>query len=238
MPAETHHRLHSAHLGNERSIWIRPPRDDLPPRHLAVVLDAELYRDRVDAMTALDALDATSAIAPTLVVFVSVATFSDRWIECPCHPPFAGFIADELLPWLTALHPEAAGCTGRTLVGLSYTGLAAAFVAYEKPGRFTRVIAQSGSFWSRDCWLADQVSRLSTPLPTAFYLEVGTRETAVNVQHKDDVFQPISQIEGVRRFRDALVSTGHAVAYSDFPGAHDTAAWRQTLPAALRWALA
>lgn len=237
MPAESHHRLRSAHLGNERSIWIRPPRAGSAPRHLAIILDAELYRDRVGALSTLDELDAQSAIAPTLVVFVSVATFADRWVECPCHPPFARFVADELIPWLTALHHEISACSQRTLIGLSYTGLAAAYVAYQNPGSFTHVIAQSGSFWSQDCWLADQFARLPAPLPTAFYLEVGTRETAIYVQHKDDVLQKISQIAGVRRFRDALLAMGHTVAYSEFPGAHDTAAWRQTLPAALRWAL-
>jgi enterochelin esterase-like enzyme len=75
-------------------------------------------------------------------------------------------------------------------------------------------------------------------MPTAFHLEVGSRETAVIVQHKEDVLQKISQIEGVRRFRADLEQTGHTVHCSEFLGAHDSAAWRQTLPAALRWALA
>jgi enterochelin esterase-like enzyme len=58
------------------------------------------------------------------------------------------------------------------------------------------------------------------------------------VQHKEDVVQIVSQVDAVRRFRDALVATGHDVNYHEFDGGHDFTCWRETLPAALRWALA
>jgi enterochelin esterase family protein len=51
------------------------------------------------------------------------------------------------------------------------------------------------------------------------------------------VLQLVSQIEGVRRFRDVLRLRRHSVRYVEFAGGHDPAAWRQTLPEALRWAL-
>ena len=49
--------------------------------------------------------------------------------------------------------------------------------------------------------------------------------------------QVVSQIEGVRRFRDVLRLRGHSVRYVEFDGGHDFTAWRQTLPEALQWAL-
>lgn len=237
MPAETHHRLRSAHLGNERSIWIRPSSNGTAPRHLAIFLDADFYRDRVGAASVLDALDIDVEIGPTLVVFISAGSMDERRLECPCHPPFARFIAEEFFPWLTALHPEVSVCTGRVLIGLSYTGLAAAYVALSYPGICTHVVTQSGSFWWHDCWLVAQFLRLRSPLPTAFYVDVGAEETAENVQHHD-VLQVVSQIDAVRRFRDALLATDHTVSYLEFPRGHDFAAWRETLPAALRWTLA
>ncbi len=233
--SETTHQIRSVHLGNERAIWIRrPPRD---ASHLVVVLDAELYRERVGARALFDELEGRGEIASAWVVFVSMHSFEARRKECPCHPAFARFMGEELLPWLERLHPELAGPDlGRVLVGLSYTGLAAAFVARELPGKFGRVIAQSGSFWWNDCWLASRFGELTQPLPTAFYLDVGDRETTTNVRHVD-VVQVVSQIEGVDRFEAALRATGHQVVRVDFEGGHDFVAWQQSLPGALRWAL-
>jgi enterochelin esterase-like enzyme len=78
---------------------------------------------------------------------------------------------------------------------------------------------------------------LGAPVPTDFYLDVGTEEVAESVRHRADVLQVVSQIEGVRRFRDVLRLRGNSVRYVEFEGGHDFIAWRQTLPEALRWAL-
>ncbi len=237
---ETHHLLKSRHLGNERSIWIRRPRDPAAPAQLAVFLDAERYRDpapRMDVLPLLDELTLSGALANTLLVFVSEHSAGARWRECPCHLPFAGFINDELLPWLESLHPGIRTASQRVLIGLSYTGLAAAYVTYHGPGRWTHVISQSGSHWSTDEWLTARYRELTAPLPTRFYLQVGRREMQENVRHREDVLQVVSQIDEVRRFRDALQSTRREVNYVEFDGGHDYAAWRRTLPGALRWAL-
>jgi len=233
---ESIHRLRSAHLGNERTIWIRPPADGRPARRLVVFLDAELYREKVDAVEVIEGSEADPAIPPALYVFVSYATMEARWIECPCHPPFARFIAEEFMPWLQGLHPEVATCAQRVLVGLSYTGLAAAYVALQAPGLFTHVIAQSGSFWSADGWLIEQYRQASGPF-AEFYLDVGTKEDQEDVEHKEDLIQEMSQIEGVTRFRDVLIAKGVSPRYVMFEGGHDCAAWKRTLPGALRWAL-
>lgn len=231
---ESIERFKSVHLQNERTIWIRPPRDRSSANHLTIFLDGELYRERVEALPVIDSLQ--GSIADSWFVFVSMESVEARWLECPCYPPFAKFIAEELLPWLKVQHLELRSVRQKTLVGLSYTGLAAAFVAKESPGVFQRVISQSGSFWWKDCWLAEQY-RLSAHIPTEFYLDVGTKEVAENVQHREDVLQRVSQIHGVQRFRDVLSLTGHTVRYVEFDGGHDFTAWRQTLPEALRWAL-
>ena len=224
-------------MGNERTVWVRPPTVGAKPAHLTIFLDAELYRDRVGAVATIEALNAASAIAPSWFVFVSSATQEARWRECPCYPPFARFVADELLPWLEATYPAVKKCHERVLVGLSYTGLAAAFVALQEVGKFGKVIAQSGSFWSDNCRLVEQYRKMKKRLPTSFYLDVGSKETDVEVQHQEDVRQAVSQIDAVRRFRDVLLDQGYRVKYLEFDGGHDCAAWQQTLPDALRWAL-
>lgn len=231
---ENAHTLKSTHLQNERTIWIRQPLAPAGAGTLTLFLDGEFYRERVGAPAVLDALQ--GEIADSWVVFVSMASPEARWVACPCHAPFARFLVEELLVWLETLHPEIGRVQQRVLVGLSYTGLAAAFVAGQYPGVFQKVISQSGSFWWNDCWLVEQF-RAQPAIPTEFYLDVGSREVDEQVRHREDVLQIVSQVEGVRRFRDVLCSTGHTVRYREFEGGHDFAAWRQTLPDALRWAL-
>jgi enterochelin esterase family protein len=227
-------RFRSVHLQNERLIWVRPPRDRSSAEQISIFLDGEFYRDQVGANSVIDSLQGD--IADSWFVFVSMESVEARWLECPCYQPFARFVAEELLPWLSTQHQELRLVRKRTLIGLSYTGLAAAFVAKECPGIFQRVISQSGSFWWNDCWLSEQY-RLSARVPTDFYLDVGTKEVAENVRHREDVLQLVSQMEGVHRFRDVLRLKGHSVRYVEFDGGHDFTAWRQTLPEALRWAL-
>jgi enterochelin esterase family protein len=226
--------LKSVHLQNERLIWIRPPLDPSSAEHLSIFLDGEFYRDAVDANSVIDGLQ--GEIADSWFVFVSVESVEARWLECPCHQPFARFVAEELLPWLGTQHRELQLARKTTLIGLSYTGLAAAFVAQQFPGIFQRVISQSGSYWWNDCWLSGQY-RVGARVPTDFYLDVGSEELAENVRHREGVLQVVSQLEGVRRFRDVLHLRGNSVKYVEFEGGHDFTAWRQTLPGALRWAL-
>lgn len=228
-------RIPSRFLGNERTIWIHPPESGVSARALTVFLDGELYRDRVDARAVLRRLQ--GRIAPSWFVFVSSHSVEARWRECPCHRPFARFVTEELFPWLEERHIRRDAIRRRVIVGLSYTGLAAAYVAKQSPGRFQAVISQSGSFWWNAGALAARYRRLRTPLSTQFYLDVGTMETQRGVQRRPDVLQEMSQVEGVRQFRDVLVSRGHRVKYVEYEGGHDFAAWKKTLPDALVWAL-
>ena len=232
---ETSYTLKSVHLTNERTVWIREP--DRAPTNLTVFLDAELYRDRVGALSIVDDLESMGAIDSSLFVFVSMQSVAARWLECPCYPPFARFIDEEFFPWLEGVHPTVRHAQERVIVGLSYTGLAAAYVAMMAPIRFTKVVAQSGSFWSNDCWIVRHFEEFEIKPKIEFYLDVGLRETATNVRHKEDVLQVVSQIDGVRRFREVLLRLGYTPQYVEFDGGHDCAAWSLTLPDALRWAL-
>ena len=232
---ETAAKIRSACLKNERTIWISEPARPALAQNLTIFLDGEFYRERVGVADVIDALE--GEIADSWFVFVSTESIEARWVECPCYPPFAQFVAEELIPWLEQRHPEMVAIQSRVLVGLSYTALAAAFVVREYPGLFQKVISQSGSYWSNDCWLVEQFGQSRVRLSTEFYLEVGLREIQGNVQHRENLIQIISQIEGVRRFRDVLIQLGHSVTYVEFDGGHEFEAWRETLPDALKWAL-
>lgn len=227
-------KLRSAHLENERSIWICQPRNIASAGNLVVFLDGESYQDRVDALTVIE--DLRDEIADSWFVFVSECSLEARRLECPCYPPFSRFITEELLPFLGNEPIDFNQVRKRTLAGLSYTGLAAAAVAKDFPTAFQRVISQSGSFWWNDCWLVEEFRRLKLRVPVEFYLDVGTNEIHENVDH-GFILQVVSQIEGVRRFRDVLYDLGHSVTYHEFDGEHDYKCWNRALPNALKWCL-
>ncbi|MCH6255372.1 alpha/beta hydrolase-fold protein [Puniceicoccaceae bacterium K14] len=234
---EERHIFSSTALGNERNIWMR-----IPPRlesvtQLLVILDAEIYRDRVAAPTIIEELYEQEAIGQAVVVYVSYCNADARWKECPCHSPFATFVIEELYPWILARLPVLREARDRVLVGLSYTGLAASFVALKGNGLFNKVISQSGSYWSNGSWLTKEYEKFEGGLNVSFYLDVGDEETDVNVLHKEDVLQEVSQIEGVERFRDVLTEKGCAVQFAMFSGGHSSEGWASTLPSALKWAL-
>lgn len=225
-------RLPSLHLGNERAIWIREPRDSTTSHNLVIFLDAERYRNRVGATSVIDSLQ--GEIADSWIVFVSEESAASRWRECPCHAPFAGFIAEELIQFLGREVLDLGAVKRKTLIGLSYTGLAAAYIAKEYPGAFQRIICQSASFWWNECWLVGEYRKFLPGHDLAFYLDVGVGENRENVDH-GNVFQHVSQIDAVRRFRDALLDGGIPTYYREFDGGHEYDQWAQTLPDALRW---
>ncbi len=229
------HRFRSDFLGNERSLWILEPPDPRTPADLVIFLDGEYYREGVDAQGVIAGLKANGEIRDVLVVFVSVESTASRWIECPCHEPFAAFMIQECLPWITERYPQITG--KRVIAGLSFTGLAAAFVSLTGPGKFSAVIAQSGSFWWNDNWLDENVPPARIDESTRFYLSVGSREVKPWVEHKEGVVQRCSQIEGVERFHRALTEQGYVARHTLFDGGHDFREWRRDLRPALRWAL-
>lgn len=227
-------RFRSDFLGNERSLWILEPPDSQAPVGLVIFLDGEYYRVGVDAPGVIAGLQATGEIRDVLVVFVSVESTASRWIECPCHEPFAAFMIQECLPWITERYPQITG--KRVIAGLSFTGLAAAFVSLSGPGQFSAVIAQSESFWWSDNWLDANLPPVRIDESTLFYLSVGSREGKTWVEHKEGVVQRCSQIEGVACFHRVLTEQGYVTRHTLFDGGHDFREWRRDLSPALRWA--
>ena len=142
---ESVRRLRSAHLGNDRAIWIREPRDSATSDNLVIFLDAELYRDRIGAVSVIDAMQ--GEIADSWTVFVSEESTASRRRECPCYAPFARFIAEELIQFLGREALDFSTVKRKALVGVSYTELAAAYIAKEYPESFQNIICQSASLW-------------------------------------------------------------------------------------------
>lgn len=233
------HRITSNLLGNTRTLWVYPPRFPASARALVVLLDGEFYREKMHTPRIVDSL--VGKIADAWYVYVSMHSLKTRARECACHPPFAAFVVEELLPFLAEKHPQLGEVEHRVLAGLSFSALAAPYLIKERPGVFHAAICQSASLWWNESYLLKEYARIPAALPTRFHLDVGREETDVDGPHvrEEDpaMVQTVSQIDCARQLRDILLTRRHEVNYVEFDGGHDFAGWSSTLPGALTWAL-
>jgi enterochelin esterase-like enzyme len=223
------HTLRSERLANERIVRVyTPPGYDPagPPYGLLVVLDGRTYTTDIPTPTVLDNLLAARLLPPLVAVFVANPSPAARGLEMTCHPPFAEFLARELVPWVRRSYRVTADPQRTVLAGSSLGGLAAVYSALRFPDTFGNVLSLSGSFsWkpageSEPEWLARQVAT-GPKLPLRFYLEAGLME--------DQPREGASLLSSNRHLRTALQAKGCAVEYREFNGGHSFLNWRGSL---------
>ena len=227
--------IKSAILNNERRAWVYTPPGytrDAKPYGLIVMFDGPMYTLLVPTPTILDNLLSQSKIPPMIALILDNPTPSSRSTEFACYDPFAEFIAKEAIPWVRANYNLTAN-PGQTFVsGVSFGGLAAAFVAFRHPEIFGNVISQSGSFWwkpgqeAEPEWLTRQFVA-SPKLPLRFHLDVGLFEIGPTPGPAPDM------VSVNRHLRDVLMAKGYEVNYRECNCGHDFLNWRGALPDAL-----
>ncbi|MDI3385101.1 enterochelin esterase [Streptomyces sp. B-S-A8] len=217
------HTVRSERLGNERRVWVYTPpgheatRADLP---VLVLFDGESWQPALGLATLLDNLIADGRVPPLVALLPEALDNDTRWAELGCDDRFAGFLADELLPWAADRLPVTSDPARTVLAGQSLGGLTAAYAALRAPHRFGNALAQSGSFWwpsgEAGAELVTGLVRESPRLPVRFWLSAGEQEWAL--------------LPSARRLRDALRERGYADAvYGEFNGGHDWLCWRTEL---------
>lgn len=217
----------SDQLGNERIVRIYTPPGYDPngkPYGLLVVLDGRTYTSDVPGPTVLDNLLAAKRIPPLVAVFVANPSAEARVRELSCQPPFAEFLARELVPWVRSGYRIADDPARTAIAGSSLGGLAAACAAVRHPEVFGNVLSLSGSFYWRPPdetepeWLARQLAA-GPKLPLRFYLEAGLMEDRPRPEG-------ISLLAANRHLRTVLQARGSSVEYREFNGGHSILNWR------------
>lgn len=236
----TEHRLSSAILQNERTIWVYTPAvysNNGAGYPVVVFFDGDIYLEFIPTPTIFDNLIAEELIPPTIAVFVEHPTPEARIRELGCNSRFNDFLLTELLPWVRQRYQVTRDPAQTVAAGLSRGGLAAAFLALRHPEVFGNVLSQSGGFWYRppwdrgqqEIWHVDTDSLgygwlmgqyAAAPIQLIhFYLDVGHFE-------KDD--EPSLWHANVH-MRDVLVARGYAVVFQEFSGGHSSVNWRGTV---------
>jgi enterochelin esterase family protein len=178
--------------------------------------------------TILDNLVAAKKIRPLVAILVDNQSEESRDRDLECYPPFADFLAKELVPWAHQRYRFSAEPERTIVGGVSLGGLTAAYCALRYPEVFGNVLSQSGAFWYFPGWEDQEVNDTSPfgwlirqfvtarKLPIRFYLEAGLFE----------IDCPDTLLAQNRRMRDVLEAKGYSVVYSEFAGGHEFLSWR------------
>lgn len=236
------HPLSSDILGNQRRVWVYTPagyNTGADTRYaLLLLFDGWGYAYLMPTFTILDNLIAAGKIPPTVMVMPDSLELEDRMRELIYHPPFNQFLGTELIPWALTRYAVTSD-PGQTVVGGSSAGgLAAAYAALEHPEVFGNVLSQSGAFTlspegkTESGWLARQFEQREK-LPVKFHLDAGTLEA----NSYRDLRGGVTPLAGNQHMRDALISKGYAVHYTEFSGGHDYISWQGTFGEGLAFLL-
>jgi enterochelin esterase-like enzyme len=227
----TPEKLRSESLKEERSASIYTPPGYDPKSDsygLLVLFDGQDYRGPMPIQTILDNLLAAKRIRPLVAILVDNLSEESRDRDLECYPPFADFVAKELIPWARQRYRFSAEPERTIVGGVSLGGLDAAYCAFRYPEVFGNVLSQSGAFgyfpgwedpaatdYSSSGWLIQQFVT-TRKLPIRFYLEAGLFENGC----------PDPLLTQNRRMRDVLEAKGYSVVYSEFAGGHEFLSWR------------
>ena len=211
--------------------WIHPADT---ARACLILLDGELYTDRVQAPEAIDVDKQAGSLPPLTCVYLPNRSAADRHEFYTCNDCFASFVALELPRWIER---EVGRFERLFLCGLSLSALQAIFTGLQHPSLFAGVLAHSPSAWWQDEWLTASLDALPCSRGR-FWISVGTHELQERAAHPPTpLIQKTSQLASVRRLAKRLTEAGHDLHLHEYDGGHDPQCWGAELPRALEWLL-
>ena len=169
--------LASRALGGSRTYTVYLPAGHDPaggPYACAIFHDGGDYLDYGEAPTILDNLIAAAAIPPLVAVFVPP---QKREVEYNCDDRQVRFLADELLPVLTAQYALSPDRMQRAVIGPSLGGLISLYTGSRRPEVFGLIAAQStGTHGGRAAYDARRAYATAPALPLRLHLVIGSYE--------------------------------------------------------------
>lgn len=219
-----------------RTLWVYTPADyDERGSYPSVYFhDGGDYLEFAAAATTIDNLIASGAIPPTIAIFVDPSAEHGRVADYDLNADYVALICDELVPWIDQRYATAAQPERRAIVGASFGGLIALFIAQRRADLFGLVGSQSGFVSRRDSAIIQNFA--DSPLvPLRIDLIIGTYETHIGPPERRDA--ETNFLAGNRALRDVLTTRGYDQRYAEYHDGHSWAMWRARLGDTLRWLL-
>ena len=224
--------IRSAAFGDERRVLLYKPARFRETRlyPLLVVHDGEDYLRYAQLKEVLDNLIHRLEVAP-MVVALTIP--GDRLVEYPDDPRHVRFLTEELVPTLERELPLVGGEANRGVMGASFGAVASLSAAWRKPGYFTRLLLQSGSFAFTDIGRHNRSSAFD---PVVRFVNAFREAPG---RPSDRVFLSCGIYESLiyenRSLQPLLVGTGMAVRFSEARDGHNWENWRDRLREGLSW---
>ena len=226
-------QVSSAVFGGSRKLRIYVPPRFRPSRRypLMVVHDGGDYLRYAGLQTVLDNLIYRLEIPPLLVAL----TDSPRRLrEYGASRRHARFVVDELVPAVESKFLIDPSPAGRALMGASFGAVASLSTAWHYPGRFGRLLLQSGSFAFSD--LGERHSRGPAFDPVVRFINA-FRENPGRPAEK--LFVSCGVFESLiyenRSLVPLLQASGLDVRYEEARDGHNWENWRDQLRVGLSW---
>jgi enterochelin esterase-like enzyme len=223
----TSHTLDSQILGQTRTFQVYQPPGQIVGQRLPALFinNGSDYLNLIDAPAILDRLIAQRQIPPLLAVFITPINAQQ---EYAVDDAYAGFLAEELAPYIRETFGISADPAETAVLGNALGGVAAVHALLSHPDVFGLAAAQSAPFGQPDGALIRSARRQGTRPAAAegpqIYLVAGAYETAVQGQ---DILQDN------RQMAEALRQGGFDVLLDERPEGHSWGLWRGTLGPAL-----
>ncbi len=138
--------------------------------HVLYAMDGSDYLNHGKINLVLDYLIHRGEIPPIIAV---LADPNDRNKEYTINRSYYSYTIKELIPYVEANYLNLKNNPERSIIGVSWGGLTAIYLAANAPGTFSRLLSQSGSFWPKDWIIFDMVSKADIS-NIRFCLQTGT----------------------------------------------------------------
>lgn len=225
-------------MNNSRNIFIYlPPGYD---RHrkskypVIYLFDSFIYLNRVEVPHILDNLTADGKIEPMIAVMIDNPTDTSRRTELPYNFDFKQFITEELVPFIRKEYNISANPDKNIIGGISYGGLASAFIAFYHPDIFGKMLSQSGSFWRDLEWYDSNGVDIRGDWLTNKFLVEDKKNLKIFL---DWGLQENWCLSAGRRMAKVLDKKEYKFKFVEFNGWHDWANSRKTFPEGLLYLL-
>jgi enterochelin esterase-like enzyme len=208
---------HSDYLDTQMRYHVYLPfdYDKEKTQHILYALDGNDYINFSKINLILDYMVSTNEIPKTVAILIDP---SDRTKEYTLYEPTYNYIINELMPCAENKYLQPVDPIERSVIGVSWGGLTAIYLALNTPGKFLRVLSQSGSFWPKDWIIFNMVKEMQIS-NIHFCLQTGTVE---DTEEMNDVMYEL------------LSDKGYNIDYVKYAESHSWGNWKGHLNEGLK----
>ena len=227
-------QIHSKAFGSARNVQVYLPATFRSNRRypLLIVHDGDDYLRYADLKAVLDNLTHRLEI-PSLIA--ALVQSPDRLTEYSGNDTHAKFLAEDLLPYMTAEYPLIDKADARCLMGASFGGVASLHGAWRYPELYGSLLLQSGSFAFSDIGRHHRGPAFDPVVRFVNAFREQRERPAARIFMSCGMYE--SLIYENRSLVPHLQSKGVEVRFEEARDAHNWENWRDRLRLGLSWLL-